>query len=103
MQACEGFILRVADRSLLLSTVVIQLKEKSAMNEDCEKQSIKANKICLCKLNYCQLNLRKVLDDKLSEKQSEIGRNFLSQLAVFLLRMGVMLLSFFTNLADLNA
>ena len=46
--ASKGFILRVANPSLPLSTVVIQLKEKLAnmeltMNEDNEKQSKKTN------------------------------------------------------------
>ena len=32
-EQCKDFILRVASRSLLFSTVVTQLKEKSASNE----------------------------------------------------------------------
>ena len=53
MGACKGFVLRVANRSSLFSTVVIQLKERSGnegltMNEDDEKQSKKTNNTCLC-------------------------------------------------------
>ena len=48
MRAYKGFILRVANRRLLFSTVGIQLKENSADKyENNEKQSEESNNTCL--------------------------------------------------------
>ena len=74
------------------------------MNENNEKKSEKTNNSCLF-VNWTIANftLRSFVDNKLSEKCSEIGSNFLPQLVVFIPRMGVMLSFSFTNLPDLDA
>ena len=44
-----------------------------------------------------------IIDDKISEKCSEIRRNFILWLAVFIPRMGARLLFSLANLTDLDA